>query len=170
MEARMERWEKVPEFLRWILFVPAVLFLWILINVLQLAAMWVAERLGFGNSSHFWFRVTLAAVSASVVFPVAFAPAPRGRKVAGWCFFVPLTTLNSVLLILLLIRRLGSWGLLGDALRPPEGVSGWEPGDWDELAGVATWLIAGSISFHSCLQRENDKARRGLPARVAPSP
>lgn len=147
-------WERLPEAVRWVLFIPAVLVVWTTLNLLQLLAMAVAELFGYGPSSEFWLLVAQAFFSASIVFPVIFALAPRGRRIAGWFFYVPIMGVSGIVFLLLVARRLGTWGLLGEALEPPEGVVGWEPRDWAELAQTVIWLVVGTYAFRRCLRED----------------
>ena len=137
-------WSKLPEVVRWILFFPTVLLVWGAANLVWLVAMWVAELFGYGPATEFWWMVSGAFFSASIIFPVVFALAPRGQRIAGWAFYVAFMTLNSIVLLLMLARLLATSGGLGDALKPPAGVVGWERKDWGDLAQAVVWLTIGT--------------------------
>src|SRR5258708_17875632 len=164
----MERWEKLPEALRWILYLPVVILLPLIIAfILRL----VSSQLMPGDwrwspIANFLVLVVGAYLAVVVFCPIVFAFAPRGNKIAGWCFYVPLMLSSSISLLLLVGRRLATWGLLGDALRPPEGL-GWEARYWAKLGQAVVWLVAGTIVFRERLRVENERPRANTTARVA---
>lgn len=143
----MERWwSGLPEVVRWVLFLPAVLVVLVALNLLQMIGLFL-----FGRAGTFWVMVAQAAFSASILFPIVFELAPRGKKIAGWFFYVPAMALCGLALVLLIARRLAMWGLLGASLLPPPGEV-WTVRDWGELAQAAVWLGVGSYSFRACLR------------------
>jgi hypothetical protein len=158
----MERWEKLPEALRWILYLPIVIVLPVIIGFLLqvLLTQWMPGWGWFAPIANFFVAVFGAYLMVQVFFPIVFAFAPRGKKVTGWCFYVLLMLGSAIAFLLLVARRLGTWGLLGDALRPPEGVVGWEAKDWGELGQTVVWLILGTIVFRQCLSQENERLAR----------
>src|SRR4051812_3559587 len=115
---QMERWEKLPEAVRWILYVPVVVVLPAIIGLilhLILASSMPGWR-WFRPIANFWVAVFGAYLMVQAFFPIVFLFAPRGKKIAGWCFYVLLMLFTALAFVLLLARRLGTWGLLGDAL------------------------------------------------------
>lgn len=154
----MDWWERLPEPARWLLYVPAVFLTLGVLNLLQSLAMWLFNREGV-----VWTMAAGAAFSAGITFPVVFALAPRGKRIAGWVFYVALMLFCGAALLLLLGKRLGSWGLLGDALRAPPGFE-WTSTDTGELLQSAIWLLVGTYSFRKCLEEERVAQARSLPA------
>jgi hypothetical protein len=155
--------------LRWILYLPVVILLPLIIAfILRLVSSQLMPDWRRSPITNFVVFVIGAYLAVVVFFPMVFAFAPRGKKIAGWCFYVPLMLWSAISLVLLVGRRLATWGLLGDALRPPEGL-GWEARYWAKLGQAVVWLVAGTIVFRERLRVENALARTRPHASTAGS-
>lgn len=166
----MERWwAGRPEWLRWVLFLPlsfvAVLVAqFVLLLILGGAAPGPRWGLLHVVSVKILTPILIASVLAPLSFEVVYALAPRGHRVLLWLIYIPAAALFGVAFIGLVLRRLGAWGLLGDAMLPHAGEIGWETTDWGELGQSVAWLSFGTMSFRSCLRR----SRSDQPAPAAP--
>lgn len=145
-------WERLPEFARWLLYLPTVLIVYVVLNLVQGVAIAI-----FTNNGVIWSMVIQSAIAASILFPLAMGLAPRGKRVAGWCFYVLLMTFCGLVLILMTARRLAMWGLLGEALRAPPGEL-WTTRDWGEWLQCIVWLTVGTYAFRSSLDDLNREA------------
>lgn len=157
-------WERLPEAVRWILFLPAVFAVVFVANLIQVFGFWL-----FNRESVFWAMATGAAFSSFIFFPVVFGLAPRGKRVVGWILYVPVMLFCAAALLLLSAKRLGSWGLLGEALRAPPDFE-WSMTDTGEIAQSLIWLVLGTVSFRKCLAESRTapataptRGRAGLP-------
>jgi len=151
-------WSKLPEAVRWILLVPAVLACLLVVNAVFLLA--ASSPFLFGrHPSDLLVGVIQSALSAGLLFPVLCALTPRAKSLVAWIHYIILGGFAGIVLALLILRRLASWGLLGDVLLPPSGVEGWEARDWIDLAQTATYLVVGTLSFRGCLLHEKTKMR-----------
>lgn len=155
-------WGSLPEVIRWVLFLPAVLVVLLVLNLIQIVGLHL-----FGRVGTFWVMVIQAAFSAFMLFPIVFELAPRGKKIAGWFFYVPAMAFCGLMLVLLIAHRLAMWGLLGTSLLPPPGEV-WTVRDWGELTQAAIWLAVGTHSFRLCL-REYGGAPKVSPAKATKS-
>ena len=167
----MEKWERLPEFLRWILFVPAVLvgtFLVAVISHFFFSA--TAPGPGWGRVSMIWthgltpFSGSFAAAAAFLM--LAFVLAPRGKKTAAWCFYLIVLAFTALSLLFLLTHRFGTFEFLNRRLGPPTGIAGWEASDWDTLFVMAGFLVGGTTTLRSCLSlaAEDSRKKAGLEA------
>ena len=87
----MERWERLPEALRWILYLPVVVAAPLVIAfILRLASSRLMPDWRWSPIAQFLVFVIGAYLAVVVFFPLVFVFAPRGKKIAGWCFYVPL--------------------------------------------------------------------------------
>lgn len=165
------RWSGLPEWLRWVLFLP-LLFGALLVAQLVLPFLLggAVPEPGWRWARVLWAKILIPIVVASVIAPLSFELvyllAPRGRRFLLWLAYIPATTWCGLALVILLARRLGSWGLLGERMLPYEGQVGWEAANWGELGQSVVWLVVGTASFRSCLQR----ARRERPASTNSAP
>jgi hypothetical protein len=167
----MERWERLPEFLRWILFMPAVLVGTFLVSVIShffLSA--TAPGPGWGRVSMIWthgltpFTGSFATAAAFLI--LTFALVPRGKKTAAWCFYLILLAFTALSLLFLLTHRFGTFDFLNKTLGPPTGIAGWEAKDWDDLFVMAGFLFGGTTTFRTCLRlaREDSQKKAALAA------
>src|SRR5882724_4133064 len=153
----MERWERLPEALRWILYLPVVVAVPLIIAfILRLASSRLMPDWRWSPIAQFLVFVIGAYLAVVVFFPLVFVFAPRGKKIAGWCFYVPLMLWSAISFVLLVVRRLATWGLLRDPLQPPDGVVGWEARYWAKLGQAVVWLVVGTIVFRERLRVENE--------------
>ena len=158
----MECWDRLPEVLRWILYLPVVIVLPAVIGLIVhlILAYSVPGWRWFRPIANFWVAVFGAYLMVQATFPIVFLFAPRGRRSRGGVFTCcscccarpPSFSSSAVVL--------GTWGLLGDALRPPDGVVGWEATDWNELGQTIVWLVVGTMVFRKCLEEENQRLTR----------
>lgn len=76
----MRAWERLPEAIRWVLYLPALLAMWLFVT------MPVVFLLGFRTG---WAPpLAQAALTAGAFFPFAVFMAPRARVALGWAWYV----------------------------------------------------------------------------------
>lgn len=146
-------WNRLPEWTRWLLFLPALLLgcmgfglLLQLLNALR-------------GDSGFWVAdLGVAGFVAWAFFPMVFALAPRRKAVVGWVFYVMVMGFVGVSLVLMIVRGLGIAGLLS-ALPPPEWAT-WTRSDWIDLGRGVAWAVVGTFSFRQCVEKHRSVAEK----------
>jgi len=135
------RWERLPEWARWILFLPCLLITWVLCNlVFGFLTLAIPTGWPFPGARQVLGTGVAAAFSAAVFFPLLFFLAPRARRPIGWVFY-----LFFMLVSALVVIRAVLMAIPGAA---PEWAV-WESHDWGELAQAVAWILAGTASFWS---------------------
>ena len=95
MEKLLERWNKLPEWARWTLLIPALILGTIPIGLLARVAVWAAPALlpPWAWAQLVFGRIVapfaVASFFAAYEYEMLFALTPhRGRGAVGWVFFV----------------------------------------------------------------------------------
>jgi hypothetical protein len=135
------RWERLPEWARWILFLPCLFITWGLCNLLfRFLTLAIPTGWPFAGARQILGSGIAAAFSAALFFPLLFFLAPRARRAIGWSFYL-LFMLVSAFVVL----RAALMAIPGFA---PEWAV-WESQDWNDLAQSVAWIFSGTASFWS---------------------
>lgn len=147
---------RLQQFVRWVLFLPGLWLTWMLLSLFMAV---------FPPDAPWWLPgdVAKASLAALATFPVVFALAPRGKAVAGWCFYIFMIGLSAIGLLVVILEALGvnlPWSTTA-------GMTFWQRTEWRELGKAVAWLFFGTASFQYSLKKHREASPRKPPANVA---
>jgi hypothetical protein len=164
----IDYWGRLPEFIRWILLLPAVLLSWLVANLWVHVIVWAAQWVGGPTPTSPFAAAMQAGISAGFLFTVVFALAPRGKRVVGWFFYVVMTLFAGFALLFMTARRLAMWGLLEHQMLTSPG--DWTSTDTREFIQSLVWVTFGTFFFRKCLGEHPREPKRTQLARSAAGP
>lgn len=143
-----------PEWIRWLLFGPAVLLAAAGLTLLLRALNALRGDRGILT------EVGIAAFSAWMFFPLVASLAPRAKRLVLWCVYVPTIGYSAFALLFGCLRAIGIAGLL-PMLPPPDWVT-WTRADTTDLLKSLAWLAVGTLAFRRQLEHASKPSHSQL--------